>query len=195
MKKASLLILILLVAATGRAADVPARPELREELLRMTAEDQRARGNGGAPDPQAMVRIDAENTARLKEIVARDGWPTVSMVGGDGAMAAWLLAQHADRDRAFQADVLARMGKLLEAGEASRSNYAYLHDRINEPQRFGTQGTCVDATRWAPRPIEDEANVDQRRAEAGLPPLAEYIALISEKCQEIANATRRQGKP
>jgi hypothetical protein len=37
--------------------------------------------------------------------------------------------------------------------------------------------------------------VDQRRAEAGLSPLAEYIALISHKCQEIASATRQLGKP
>lgn len=195
MMKASLWILALpiaLAAAAAVAAETPARPDLREELLRMRDADQRARGQGGAPDPQAMARVDAANTARLKEIVAQEGWPTAALVGGDGAGAAWLLAQHADRDRAFQADVLARIEKLLDAGEGSRKEYAYLYDRINDPQRYGTQGTCVDATRWVPRPIEDEAGVDRRRAEAGLPPMAHYIAIVSEHCKEFLGA-RPQG--
>ncbi|WP_338758873.1 DUF6624 domain-containing protein [Massilia sp. METH4] len=196
MMKAALSMLILSAAASAIAADAPTRPDLREELLRMRDVDQRARGgSGGAPDPQAMVKVDAEHTARLKEIVAKEGWPTKSMVGEDGALAAWLLAQHADRDRAFQADVLARIEKLLDSGEVSRKNYAYLYDRINEPQRYGTQGMCVEPTRWAPRAIEDEGKVDKRRAEVGLPPIAEYIALISGKCAEIAAAAPQPPKP
>ena len=46
--------------------------------------------------------VDAVHTARLKAIVAAHGWPTVAQVGQDGADAAWLLAQHADKDPAFQ---------------------------------------------------------------------------------------------
>lgn len=195
MKIVSALMFTLLTAAFARAAEAPTQPELREELLRMSVADQRARGEGGVPDPRAMARVDAANTARLKEIVAKEGWPTVSMVGADGSAAAWLLAQHADRDRAFQADVLARIAKLLDAGEVTRKNYAYLYDRINDPQRFGTQGTCVEPTRWVPRPIEDEASVDARRAEAGLPPMAEYIVFISGKCEEMMGARPQPGTP
>ncbi len=138
-----------------------------------------------------MGRVDAANTARLKEIVAQVGWPTISMVGGDAAGAAWLLAQHADRDRVFQQDVLARIEKLLPSGEATRKEYAYLYDRINEPQRYGTQGTCLDSAHWAPRPIENEADVDKRRAEVGLPTMAEYIAIISKMCGEAFLPTAR----
>jgi hypothetical protein len=141
-----------------------------------------------------MARVDAANTTRLKEIVAQVGWPTISMVGGDAAGAAWLLAQHADRDRAFQVDVLARIEKLLDSGEATHKEYAYLYDRVNEPQRYGTQGTCLSATRWAPRPIENEADVDKRRAEVGLLTMAEYIAIISHMCREAAVPSAHPGE-
>ena len=39
-------------------------------------------------------------------------------------------------------------------------------------KRFG-EFTAVDG-KWAPRPLEDEANVDKRRELVGLQPLAEY---------------------
>jgi hypothetical protein len=42
---------------------------------------------------------------------------------------------------------------------------------------YGTQVRSGADTndRWVPQPIEDEANVDARRATVGLPPLAEYL--------------------
>ena len=89
----------------GRAAAPGAvDKELRRELLAMAAEDQRIRhlvdehteASGKIPDDliPEWTRIDAANTARLAEIVAEHGWPTRSLVGDDGANAAWLLAQH-----------------------------------------------------------------------------------------------------
>ena len=60
---------------------------------------------------------------------------------------------------------------------------AYRTDRVRlaegKKQRCGTQLTFVDG-KWQP-PLEDEANVDQRRAPAGLPPLAEYAKLIQQQ--------------
>ena len=45
--------------------------------------------------------------------------------------------------------------------------------RVSEgkPQVYGTQFHEVDGV-WVPQPIEDEANVDARRKNVGLPPLA-----------------------
>jgi hypothetical protein len=40
---------------------------------------------------------DRRNTRWLARLVRRDGWPGISVAGADGAHAAWLLAQHADR--------------------------------------------------------------------------------------------------
>jgi hypothetical protein len=46
-------------------------------------------------------------------------------------------------------------------------------------QIYGTQFTSQDG-QWQPRPLEDAANVDVRRAEVGLPPLAEYARQLKE---------------
>jgi hypothetical protein len=124
-----------------------------------------------------------DNTKWLKGVVERHGWPTNRLVGADGARAAWLLVQHADADPEFQRRCLELMAKLPK-NEVSQSNLAYLTDRVllaeGKKQLFGTQFTAVDG-KWKPRPLEDEANVDKRRAEAGLPPLAEYIKLIEQE--------------
>jgi hypothetical protein len=90
-------------------------PGLREELLHMAATDQDARQrldchprrDGGMSEQELaaaehLQAVDAANTARMKRIVAERGWPGRSLVGDDGAQAAWLLVQHADHDPAFQ---------------------------------------------------------------------------------------------
>jgi Family of unknown function (DUF6624) len=72
----------------------------------------------------------------------------------------------------------------LPKDEVSQSNLAYLTDRVllaeGKEQRYGTQCTAIDG-KWKPRPLEDEANVDKRRADVGLPPLAEYLKLIEQQ--------------
>jgi len=76
---------------------------LRAELLRRMDKDQAARH---ARDMAAVEAADADNLPWLKQLVAEHGWPGASMVGTDGAHAAWLLTQHADRDPAFQRECL-----------------------------------------------------------------------------------------
>jgi hypothetical protein len=150
-------------------------PALRKELLAMAEEDQKPRQPGHV-EVEDLNRVDAGNRVRLKEIVTQYGWPTISLVGLDGANAAWLLAQHADGDRGFQASVLAMMEPLVKTGEASAGNRAYLYDRIQTPQRYGTQGNCTSAGSWVPKEIEDPEPLDRRRAEVGLEPMADYVA-------------------
>jgi hypothetical protein len=166
----------------------PRDAQLRKELLKMVAEDQEARKAmlGGRPDPAAvrkMEGIDRKNTARLKEIIDRHGWPGRALVGADGANAAWLLAQHADRDRPFQKRCLGLLKKAVKAGEASGQQLAYLTDRVlvaeGKKQLYGTQFRTVDG-KLEPSPIEDEANVDRRRKEVGLSTLAEYRKVLEK---------------
>lgn len=156
---------------------------LRRELLALVVEDQAARAamikDWSDPAAKAAVEaIDRRSTARLKEVVARHGWPSFALVGEDGAHAAWLLVQHADLDPAFQKECLAKMQPLVERAQASGIDYAYLTDRVavaeRRPQRYGTQ---FDERR-EPRPIEDEANVDARRAALGMPSMAAYRAMM-----------------
>ncbi len=168
---------------------------LRKELLRRVKEDQDARNamtetmsGRGQKDAKAgptteialahkVESIDAANTARMKEIVERHGWPGKTLVGADGASAAWLLVQHADLDHAFQKRCLELMKPAVKLGEASGKELAYLTDRValaeGKKQIYGTQFHKV-GDKWEPKPIDDEPNVDKRRAEVGLPSLAEY---------------------
>jgi hypothetical protein len=128
----------------------------------------------------ALREADKTNTERLREIIEKYGWPTRSLIGNDGTNAAWLLVQHADRDPKFQRQCLDMMAKLPK-DEVSLRDVAYLTDRVllaeGKKQRYGTQFTILNG-KWRPRPLEDEAHVDARRAEVGLEPLAEYAQAL-----------------
>jgi uncharacterized protein len=171
----------------------PSKPKrddaLRAELLRMVKEDQEARKEAikasadDSPAHRKMVEIDRRNTARMKEIIEKYGWPGNSLVGEEGAHAAWLLVQHADRERAFQKRCLTLLEGAVKEREAAPVDLAYLTDRVrvaeNKKQVYGTQFRQVEG-KLEPYPIEDEKNVDRRRKELGLPPLAEYRRVIEE---------------
>lgn len=158
-------------------------PALRKELLALAAKDQQARAAiKSATDREAIeavMKLDREATARLKEVVAKHGWPGKSIVGVDGANAAWLLVQHADADAAFQRDCLAKMEPLVKTGEVAGKDFAYLWDRValaqGRPQRYGTQFEGDDIA-----PLEDPKNVDARRKSLGLDTLAEYKASVKK---------------
>jgi hypothetical protein len=72
--------------------------------------------------------IDEDNTAWLKELVRRQGWPGRSLVGEEAAHAAWLLVQHADHDPAFQRECLDLLEQAVQRRDASASDWAYLTD-------------------------------------------------------------------
>lgn len=157
--------------------------ELRQALLEREAVDQAVRAqlaeNWRDPAVGAeLMRVDAENTAWLKQVVVTFGWPSQSLVGSRAADAAWLLVQHADHDVAFQKEALALMTPLVTQNEVTKKNYAYLYDRVatNEgrPQRYGTQGQCTGAHTWEPNQLEDPTQVDALRRSMDLPPLDDY---------------------
>jgi hypothetical protein len=149
---------------------------LRTELLRRVEKEQIARKT---MDHEGMREADGENLPWLKAMVAEHGWPGASLVGADGAHAAWLLVQHAVADIAFMRQCLDLMTAAVEAGEASRRDLAYLTDRVllheGEPQVYGTQVTRRGG-KWVPNTLRDPDGVDERRAAVGMEPLAEYLA-------------------
>lgn len=167
-----------------------ALPGLRAELLAMREEDQRLRrelvqqmNREDGVDPAfgaRVVTVDERNTARLGEILDEHGWPGWSLVGREGSRAAWVVAQHADRDPDFQRRALSMLAAAVDRGEASGEDLAFLTDRVRSaeglPQLYGTQTRVVDCER-VPYPIEDPETVDVRRAELALRPLAEYLEL------------------
>ena len=155
--------------------------DARAALTGMSMEDQL---RNQAPIDR-VVSVDRTNTQRLQAIVATHGWPKVSMVGEDGAHAAWLLAQHADANKEFQTQALALMEMLLPVQEVRASEVAYLRDRVKQPQRYGTQGRCVGPGKWEPNELEQPARVNQLREEAGIQPakLSDYIELMNPLCK------------
>lgn len=153
----------------------------------MMAQDQRTL-DLQTTDPQAFEAIQQRFQSRIKDIVARHGWPTIGLVGEDGAKAAWLLVQHRDADRPYQLQMLELMAPLVKTGEVSGANYAYLYDRTHRPQRYGTQGRCVREGRggWEPFIIEDLPALHDRRRAMGLPPIADYAARFSCPATAVA---------
>ena len=156
-------------------------PGLRAELLRRMERDQPARQ---ADDLEAFGQVDAENLPWLKKVITEIGWPGRSIVGDDGASAAWLLVQHADSDPAFQRQCLDLLTVAASHGEATKAQVAYLTDRVllaeGKPQEFGTQATGRNG-QWVPRDLRDPGHVDQRRAAMSLGSLAGNLARITEQ--------------
>lgn len=158
--------------------------DLREELLRRLDQEPMRKVIGKGFDPDLKDQLDAairENTGWFRGVIHREGWPRRSLVGEEGADAAWLLAQHADHDPAFQRECLDLLEVAVANGEASKRNLAHLTDRVLVrecgKQIYGTQLTGGE-NGLKPPPIEDPEGVDQRRSEMGLGPLARYRKLI-----------------
>jgi hypothetical protein len=166
-------------APTGNrpSGEAPKDERLRAELLALARDDQediRAVEESRPSDPgdaillQRSRQIHERNDARIKQIVAELGWPGRTLVGADGAHAAWLLVQHADTDRLFQKRCLELMREAFETGEVAAQDLAYLTDRVRvaegQPQMYGTQGLGLLTP-------EDEARVDANRLALGLEPL------------------------
>lgn len=164
--------------------------ELRRELLARREEDQRIRHLAAAradPDTDRLPdglgeqwqSVDDDNTRWLADLLARRGWPGRTLVGEEAAQAAWLLAQHADRDQVQQRAFLEALRAAVAEGEASAAHLAYLEDRVRvnagQSQLYGTQFTVTGGT-LGPCPIEDPVRLDERRAQAGLEPFADYEA-------------------
>ena len=76
------------------------------------------------------------------------------------------------------------MEKAVKSGEATGQDFAYLTDRVRvgegKKQLYGTQFQGA-GDKMEPYPIEDEAGVDRRRKEVGLPTMAKYRKLLAER--------------
>jgi len=185
--------------ASGKNAEPASELEVvRAELISMAAEDQQFREaeveNMNAEQQRSWfergIAADHAHTCRLKEIVAKHGWPTISRFGKEASDSAFLLAQHSDDDPEFQALCLPLLEQVAARGEASQKGVAYLTDRVRvkqrRPQVYGTQYLArelpdgsvamgADGKLEYLLPIvEDIERLDERRAAMGLCPWREY---------------------
>jgi hypothetical protein len=157
--------------------------DVRADLIEWIAEDDETRERlaregslfvGYHPEMEAVHR---RNAARLREVLARVGWPGRALVGQDGASAAWRIVQHAIGEPALLRGCLPLLQAAAAEGEADPAEVAMLEDRIRvfegRPQRYGTQyDWSSDGMAMVPMVgIEAPESLAQRRAAVGLPPM------------------------
>lgn len=142
---------------------------------------ERFRANSDDPAEQlTWRRVTTEHADRLGAIMAEHGWPTAELVGAEAARAAWLIAQHADRQLDVQRRALQLMQEAVAAGTAAPRELAFLRDRtlVNEGRRqiYGTQIAGVRNGAPHPWPCQEPERVDEFGAEVGIEPFEEYVA-------------------
>ncbi len=131
-----------------------------------------------------MYSVDNESSTYMTGILNNIDWVNTSTYGEYISYFAWLLVQHADHDTELQELALKRLEPLLESHEVSRSDYAYLVDRVavntGEKQTYGTQSTgkCVNGKPEL-RPLKQPEKIETLRKEAGLKPLDQYLQQLS----------------
>lgn len=172
---------------------------LRRELLRMERVDQELRQRVTALPAtrqqkfyeERIAPVDARFTARLQELIKRHGWMTRVLVGQDGANAAFLIVQHSP-SLEFQKQMLPFIREAFERGEIEGQEFALLADRTlrreGKKQLYGTQTDEAENGTFVAQPIEDEQNVDARRASIGLMPLGCYLKFLEQVTRQARRA-------
>jgi len=127
---------------------------------------------------------DSLNLIKIEEILGKYGWLGADIVGEQGNQTIFLVIQHSDL--AIQEKYIPMMREAVKNGKASAGDLAYLEDRValrqGKKQIYGSQVT-FDGERqiYYVSPLEDPDNVDKRRAEVGLPPMAAYMDYFNLK--------------
>jgi hypothetical protein len=122
---------------------------------------------------------DSSNLVIVTSILDKYGWLGADVVGGKGNQTLFLVIQHSNR--ATQEKYLPMMREAVKNGKAEGSRLALLEDRValaqGKKQIYGSQISQDPVTHaYYVRPLEDPDNVDKRRAEVGLEPMAEYVS-------------------
>lgn len=119
----------------------------------------------------------------LKNIINEKGLPTYSSVGKTHSDNFFILANHSFDDTPFQEKVVEIAKKELKRKNISGSQLAMLIDKMRiksgRNQIYGTQCTYT-ASEAIAADLEKPASVDKRRKKMGLPPLKEYLDMMTE---------------
>ena len=167
----------------------PRNERLREELLRMRDDDQAARqrwtdAKFSEQASREMLALDEKHTARLRAIFRKHGFPGVRLVGKDGANAAHTLLMHTP-SLDLKKEGLVYLEEAAKNGEVPMHAVAVLKDKVlvaeGKPQFYGMHFDLIDGKFVLDlKNVVDPARLEKRRAEVGLPPLAEYAKGLEE---------------
>jgi VWFA-related protein len=180
-----------MVARVQTPQETAPNNSLKDELLKLKADNQKLFRNlveaGDKSDSQTKLLQEARvnNTARLCQILKGSGWPTVNLVGKEAVAAAFFLLKNSESFE-FQRELFPVIVETVKKGEIEKADFAGYVDRLRVraglKQLFGTQATIVKGF-LVLYPIEDEAHVDARRTQYGLPPLDAYLRSLERAYQ------------
>lgn len=133
-----------------------------------------------------LQRTDSLNYFLLKDIFNEHGYLGTKEIGEEGTHNYWLLVQHQDKHPTFQLQVLDKMKSHAENGNMNFFDYTYLVDRVKvntgQLQVYGTQMTFnADSSSYIPKPVIDSEHLNERRKQAGLPTIEEYIEIMNDR--------------
>jgi hypothetical protein len=137
-----------------------------------------------AKAPLAEIRAtEAANGAWLRETALRYGWIDAERFGGKASGAATVMAKHATDTRLLLA-AIPLMKKDLARDAKFAQTFAIAYDQLllslGERQRYGSQVCSESGTRPFLCAVEKPSELDARRTAIGLPPLAEYLGMVSQ---------------
>jgi hypothetical protein len=182
-------MVVALLFVSGANAQVT-NEKLRAELLTMVERDQKARSDCAKGDADEQMRcivqaaetIDVPNTKRITEIANKSGFPTVKAVGADGVKAFMLILQHSD-SIALRLKCKAGIERAFKDKVLSSNEYTNFVDRLlvkqGKPQIYGSNFESKGGRLVMSKTI-DVKNLDKRRKDIGLPPIAEYVKMMKD---------------
>lgn len=174
MTRIKLLLLLLFICTQPAFAQTPFdTTAAKAELKAIYERDQKTRKSS---DSTAFVNyIDSCNLVQVKALIAKYGWMGKSLIGKYNQVL-FLVIQHADL--ATQEKYFPMLQESIDKGESSATDAAMLEDRIlmrqGKKQIYGSQVVFNKTGGQEFHPIEDEKNVNLRRAKVGLQPIEEY---------------------
>ena len=144
----------------------------RELLLQVVEKDQTKQS-----DREKLHKVYEQHTVKLCQILKTHGWPTSALVEEDGVLAAFHILKNS-APYELQRDLLPVILAVIKKDPSQKSEFAGLFDRLRVSagmkQFFGTQAVSRGGF-LVLYPIEDQAKVNSRRAEFGLPEIDLYI--------------------
>ena len=163
----------------------PSKPDkkLKEELLKMANKQRELllqvvdNDQTKKSDREKLHKLYQEHTEKLCEILKLHGWPTSALVDREGVVAAFQLLKNGGTYE-LQRDLLPLIVAVIKKDPSQKSEFAGLYDRLRVSagmkQLFGTQAVSLGGFLIL-YPVEDQAKLDARRTEYGLPSIDLYI--------------------
>jgi TonB family protein len=150
----------------------------QDQQYRLVAEAAERQHGINAPQIRAAMQqqspVDIRLSQQVDSLIARYGYPGRSLVGEYEKGVAFLVIQHSPDEK-----YLPLLTAAADKQELAGSALAIFIDRIKtgrgEPQVYGSQLAPALNGHYPLYPIEDEPNVNVRRAKVGLDPLEEYL--------------------